>query len=244
MTKHNTRFVAPAKKIIAGKGSSNLSIIIPAAGTSKKMKSYGSRSLIELKNGQNVIYRQLSILSEVYPQAEIIVVLGFEAFKVLKHIPKNVRVVINHSYEETSAVYSILLGLINAVNDNVLIVYGDLVFNHDAVDNIPSDTSTVIVDSNNQLHVDEIGVVINDEQVSYFSYGVPVKWSQILYLTGKELEAFKVLALTKEKQKMFPFEVMNEVIEKIGNIPTLENKNARIVEIDIIKNVPEAINLC
>jgi choline kinase len=244
MTKHNTRFIAPAKKIIAGKGSSNLSIIIPAAGASRKMKSLGSRSLIELKNGQNVLFRQLSILSEIYPQAEIIVVLGFEAFKVYKHLPRNVRAVINHNYDSSSVLYSIMLGLINAVNDNILVVYGDLVFNHEAIDGISTEHSAAVIDSKGMIGKEEVGVVLVDNQISYFSYGVPAKWSQILFLTGKELELFRVMCMQKDRQKMFPFEIMNDIIEKIGYLPYTENPNSKIVEIDTIKDIQEAISIC
>jgi choline kinase len=137
-----------------------------------------------------------------------------------------------------------MLGLINAVNDNVLIVYGDLVFNGDAVDNLPSEHSVIVVDTKEQFSKEEVGVVLDNEAASYFSYGMAMKWAQILFLNGKELEMFKTLAIHKDRHKMFPFEAMNEVIEKLGNIPIIEHPKAKIVEIDTIKNIPEAISIC
>ena len=45
---------------------SGLSVIIPAAGMGRRMKSYGPKGLISL-NGPSVLERQLKIVWKIYP---------------------------------------------------------------------------------------------------------------------------------------------------------------------------------
>ena len=64
-----------------------LSVIIPAAGMGRRMKSYGPKALIEInKNGTTIIERQINLLWKVYPGAEIFVVIGFEGEKIRKSL--------------------------------------------------------------------------------------------------------------------------------------------------------------
>src|SRR5688500_8684027 len=85
--------------------------IIPAGGCGHRMKSYGPKCLTSLGGGDTVLSRQLDILRKYNAETEIILVLGFEAEKVYKFVPSNVRVVENQLYEETNVAYSINIGL-------------------------------------------------------------------------------------------------------------------------------------
>jgi choline kinase len=108
----------------------NLSIIIPAAGVGKRMRSYGPKSLIPLNHEETVISRQINLLKKLFlHHSEIIVVVGFESEKIIRNLPKWVKVIENENYATTNVARSIGMALRIASNNNVLIVYGDLVFN-------------------------------------------------------------------------------------------------------------------
>jgi choline kinase len=224
-----------------------LSIIIPAAGPGRRMKSYGPKALIHI-NGKTVIQRQLDILQKVYPSAEVIVVLGFEADKVRKELPYTVHTVVNNNYETTNVAYSLMLGMCAAKTEKILIVYGDLVFNMDTFAVISkegpvptlSDESTVIIDHKSQFDRSEVGVMVINNEVSRFSYGLPTKWAQIVLLTGQETDIFRKEVKPQFRRKLFGFEVLNEVLNKGGIIKATEPDKMKIAEIDTSKDIEVA----
>ena len=95
----------------------NLSVIIPAAGMGRRMKSYGAKCLISL-NGSTVLERQIKIIWRVYPEAEITIVTGFQADLVSERIRKKypVRIIRNTDYEDNNVSRSIFLGLESCIN--------------------------------------------------------------------------------------------------------------------------------
>lgn len=216
-----------------------LSIIIPAAGTGRRMKSYGPKPLIELSESHTVIGRQQYILQRAYPKAEIIIVVGYEADTVMKSLSPNVKPVENEHYDTTNVVRSIGMGLRIASHNSVLIVYGDLVFNTPAIQ-IVGGNSVALVDNRGMIGEEEVGATIVDGRITRLSYDLETRWAQIVYLTGKELEIFKRVAWNREHSRWFGFEALNKVIEIGGNIRAIEPKNMKIAEIDTSKDIERA----
>lgn len=220
----------------------NLKIIIPSAGLGRRMKSYGPKCLVSLGNGQILLLRQLDILHKIYPDANITVVVGYEADKICKIVPSYVRIVENEFYDETNVARSICLG-IRAIGMDIkklLIVYGDLVFNEKLFNGMQTNKSNIVVDNNNQMLEGEVGLSQNANYVSNLSYGLPTKWAQIAYLTGKELELFKQIVCNKIYNRYFGFEILNMVLEQGGKIETTEPKEMLITEIDTSKDIDRA----
>jgi choline kinase len=213
-----------------------LSIIIPAAGMGRRMKSYGPKPLIELSERYTVIGRQQSILQKEYPSAEIIVVVGHESDKVMNHLGPNVKPIENENFETTNVVRSIAMGLRIASHPCVLIVYGDLVFNPAAI-RIAGGQSVALVDSNKQIGEEEVGLTIVDGRITHFAYGLETKWAQIVCLTGRELGMFRTIVKNRDNGRWFGFEALNAVIGKGGSIRAVEPKNTRIAEIDTSKDI-------
>ena len=114
---------------IRGKKTEEYSIIIPAAGMGYRMRSYGPKALISLNLDQNIIQRQIEIIKNNFTNYEIILVVGFEAEKLMRNTPEFLVKVENESYERNNVVRSIGMGLRATTTDKVLIIYGDLVFN-------------------------------------------------------------------------------------------------------------------
>src|SRR4051794_28159322 len=130
----------------------NLSIILPAAGIGRRIRSYGSKSLIDMGQGETLIRKQLRTLREVFPRVEIIVVVGFQAEQVIKEIPSGIKIVENERYEESGLTRSINLGLRTASHSNVLLIHGDLLFNGSTVYSLTNGSSLMIVDTKKRFH--------------------------------------------------------------------------------------------
>ena len=202
----------------AGLSADNpLTVVIPAAGTGYRMKSYGPTCLLNATKKQTLIEK-----SE----------------KVIKNLPRNIRIVENFSYDETNMVESLRLGINNSVTDNLLIIDGDLIFNISTIKGITSTgSSCVLVDSKNSLRQDKVGMTIVEDYVTSFSFGLGQKWGKIAYLKGKEFDMFYKLCLDKKKNKMFTFELFNIMINDECNLQSYDPKGAIIKEIDSLKDL-------
>ena len=72
-----TRYISRVRKDTKDKKDySDMSVIIPAAGMGRRMKTYGPKCMIPI-NGVPIIERQIKQLNKVYPNCDIIIVVGF-----------------------------------------------------------------------------------------------------------------------------------------------------------------------
>ena len=55
-----------------------IDIIIPCAGLGKRMKSYGPKPLIKIKDNKTILDNQLKIIKKFFPNPNIIMVCGFK----------------------------------------------------------------------------------------------------------------------------------------------------------------------
>ena len=221
-----------------------MAVVIPAAGQGKRMKSYGPKALIELRQGETILSRQVAILRKKLPLADFIVVAGFEADRVYRQFLPSVRVVENEFYEETNVARSLDIGLRACVADRVLMVYGDLVFNAKTFADIPLDQSWALVDTpvngQTQLNSLEVGVTVIDGQTTRFAYGLDVKWGQVAFLEGEELKAFRRIAAERDRHRCYGFELLNALLDKGGRLAAHSPAGMRLVEVDCSKDIEMA----
>ena len=128
-----------------------LTVIIPVAGMGHRMKSYGPKCLLKANQKETILEKTVSNIKREYPYSDIIVVVGFEADKVIKSLPSFVRIVENQNYEKTNIVESLRIGINASAHDNVLIIYGDLIFNVYSIREITSSGTCVVFDSKNRF---------------------------------------------------------------------------------------------
>ena len=218
-------------------------IIIPAAGQGQRMKSYGPKSLIKL-GSKTVIQHQLEQIYKTFVHHEVILVAGFEASKVERNVPANIKIVHNKHYEHTNVVHSIALGLIAAQTTNIVVIYGDLVFNKAALQLPLLSESLITLDPSGYMKKEEVGCIVQQNRVTNMMYGLPDKWGQIMFLTGKELVLFKSIVTSQDCSRMFGFEMINEIIKQNGKFRGFTPKNAVSIDIDTSKDINRAREIC
>lgn len=221
--------------------SQQYSIIIPAAGMGRRMRSYGPKALLKINETKDVITNQLEIIRHSFRKYEVILVTGFESDKLMNHVPNWIVKIENERYEETNVLRSIGMGLRAARCDKVLIIYGDLALSSKIFDGSSLyDKSTVFI-SENQLMTEEIGCTINNKEIEFFCYHLPMIWAQIVYLTGKELKLLQTLAWNRDNERLFGFEAMNEILERGGKfLAQIIPKDIPFVDIDSSKDLQTA----
>jgi choline kinase len=213
-------------------------IIIPAAGLGSRMKTFGVKSLIELRPGLPLIKYQTKLINKYLKNySQIILVTGFESKKLANSTPQSWIHVENPNYLTTNVAKSIGIGLRASTAESIVIIYGDLVFNKYAL-NIPiRSESVIIVDSHNTMAKDEIGCTIINNKVEHMWYGLDHKWAQIIYLTGVELKLFKELCWNDKYSNNFGFEIINEVINMGGIFRAIQPYKLKAVDIDHPKDL-------
>tara|TARA_Y100000361_G_C11149472_1_gene340176 strand:+ start:329 stop:1045 length:717 start_codon:yes stop_codon:yes gene_type:complete len=232
------RFTTSTKNRAAGKHKDRpLTVIIPAAGMGHRMKSYGPKCLLPANIKETILDKSIKTIKKVYNYCEIILVVGFEAEKITQTLPKEIRIVENQIYEKTSVSESVRLAINNSVYNDILIIYGDLIFNINTINELTEHGSCVVVDSKSRFKAEEIGVTIVDGKVTNFAYGLENKWSHIAYLTGNESLEFQRLCSDKKKNKMYPFEVFNIMLSHGFDLSAIEPKGMKIKEIDSLKDL-------
>lgn len=220
------------------KAISKYSIIIPSAGEGSRMKSFGAKPLIKIKPGYSIVDNQLNIIKNTIPNSEVILVVGNEADKVMNNTPLDIIKVENERFETTNVVRSMAIGLRAATTENVLIIYGDLIFN-EATLRVPlEDKSIVFVDEYGLMSDDEVGCTVNHEDMlEHISYDIKPKWAQIIYLCGRELRMFKQMVFNRDNEKLFGYEVINDIIEKGGMFKAVSPKSMKITDVDTSKDI-------
>jgi len=204
----------------------SITVVIPAAGESKKITRV-PKSLIDI-GSEKLIERQIRIVRKMMPQAEILVVLGYCANEVYKYIPKNVRCIENSDYEVSNIGRSLDLAMKNITTNNMMILYGDLVFNEKAIA-IPHEHSCIIL--NKKGKENSVGCNLEGNMVRHFTYASPNKWAEIALLTENEMSILRKLIHNKNSAKLLGFEVLNQVIDFGGSFQAYEN-HGPIIELD------------
>ena len=217
-------------------GINDIDIIIPAAGIGKRMKSFGPKSLIQIKPNLNILQNQLNIIKKILPVANIILICGFESEILMNNSPNNLIKIENERYENTNVVRSIGMGL-RACSKEVLIIYGDLIFNEYALKAINFNKSSILV-GDNIMNESEVGCILNKtNQIENMMYDLPCKWGQILFLKEKELSIFKQICWNPNNYNMFGFEAINLAINNGANFLACQNNKAKVIDIDSSKDL-------
>ena len=175
----------------------------------------------------------------------LITVVGCGADKITKRIRGSVRIVENQIYNETNTAESMRLPFNNTLKKNHLFIHGDLYFNQETLSGLDYGKSFILIDDSGQFAEKEVGVTANKGVATILSYGLPTKWAQIVYVTGKETEILKKIfnKFDTVSKKNLSFEVINKMISMGASFQCHSPQDMSILEIDCIKDLKnESIN--
>lgn len=234
MTRKN-RFIVPTRPNSDSIINDNISVIILSSKTNDRMRSYGAKSLIKIPNNETIIQRQINTISQHLPEADIVLVVGYNSEKVIKVCPKWVRIVENPFFDENNSIEELRLGINNIITDRVLVVDGDTIFSNKTIINFPKNKSSVILDNDSMIADDEIGATFQDGIVTNFFYGLDHKYCNIVSLMGKELRHMTSFCSDSDNKNKFIFEGLNYVIERGGKFTVVENEDNNLHKIESSK---------
>jgi len=240
-----SRFVRSITQVQTCNNQQDIAVAILSAGIGARIKSYEPRSMIRI-GGKTLIEHQISTLQQCFESPEIIAVIGCGADKITKRIRGSVRIVENQIYTETNTSESMRLAFNNSTKNNFLFIHGDLYFNQETLSNLDYSKSFILVDDKNQFSEKEVGVTSNKDIATILSYGLPVKWAQIAYVTGREVDILKKIfhKFDEISKKNLSFEIINKMISMGASFHCYQPQKMSILEIDCIKDLKnENINL-
>ena len=222
----------------ADNNKNDMTIIILSAGIGGRIKSNEPRSLIKIGT-KTLIEHQIDVINNNIDNLEIIGVFGYAIEKIIKKISGKLRVVENQVYNETNNSESLRLAVNNTNKKNILFFHGDLYFNDKVLSNLNFKKSFLLVDNKGMINPKEIGVTIQNNKATMLSYGLPTKWCQLAFITGKELKILKniLYKLQGSQKKLLSFEIINKMISMGANFECYEPKDMSIIEIDCIKDL-------
>jgi hypothetical protein len=204
------------------------------------MSTYGAKPLIKVGN-ETVISRQLGLIDSVFAKYEVILVSGFQSQRVMNATPSNIIKVENPHYNNTNVLHSIGIGLRAATTDRILIIYGDLVFNRQLIYcPFDEDSMVVLCDS---MKDSEVGCVIHKKWLEQMFYGLPNKWGQVVYATGRELKILKSIAWNNNNAKCYGFEAINACVARGAKFQAISPKGAKAIDIDTSKDIQVATTI-
>jgi NDP-sugar pyrophosphorylase family protein len=238
MYTRNTVKIKPAKD----DKYNELTIIIPAATIGGRSKQHGPTPLLKINN-QYLIDIQLGILRKQFPKANIVLIVGQDADKVMDYVDSSIYVVENEKFQESNVIRSIAMGLRVTCSNRILIVYGDLLFNADIFKTTLGTDSLLFIEENPAVSNKIVGCVYNNGIVENLFYNLPNKWRQITYLTGDNLQFYKKQCFNRDKGTFYEFEILNQMIQKGYPFKVTTKKTGISFDIDSSKDLESAKTL-
>lgn len=233
-----TRFTKKITEAPATNTHNSVAIAILSAGIGNRIKSYEPRSLLKIGN-KTLIEHQISVINNSFQFPEIVGVFGYSIDKVIKRIRGQIRIIENQLYQDTNTAESLRLAFNSTTKESLLFLHGDLYFNLDTLQNLDYSKSFLLMDTKNSLNDKEVGVTVCDNKATILSYGLPVKWCQIAYVTGREYKILRHIfqKFNSNQKKMLSFEVINHMITMGAVFHCYEPSDMFILEIDCIKDI-------
>ncbi len=102
-------------------------VVILAAGRGTRLGRPHPKPLTPLADGRTILGNQLECIGQIYPGAQVYVVVGFKLEMILEAYPDPV-FVYNEAYDETNTSQSLLRALLATNDGGVLWMNGDVVF--------------------------------------------------------------------------------------------------------------------
>lgn len=220
-----------------------ITIVILAAGISRKMKSHDPRPSIKISRSETLLDNQIRKVRSVYKNPYIVVVTGFQEEKLLKRVKsKDIVFIRNDEYENTNSTRSLVIGIENNPNENALLIHGDIYFNTETLKYLSNihytEGSCIVYDKKDQMRKNKIGVLSNSSfSLERMGYIHKNKWCHIAFFNNFEYGKVIELGKKKEHDKSHTFELINQINEtEGGHFYAHSPELMKIIEIESIKD--------
>lgn len=200
------------------------SVIVLGASYSYREKSYGNKLLLKI-NGETILQKQLKVFQTLPDTTEIIYVLGFEAEKIYESLCNKVKTIFNYDYENSGSLKNTLLGVRAATHNRILILHGDMLFTPDNI-SIPDISASWVGIQN--VDTQEVGVGVDTGIVTGFNYGMPHKWSRLVYFNTEASIWLRRQKLNEKTQSAIDFELYNSMIDNNIILRVFETKTTEV----------------
>ena len=208
--------------------------ILLNAGAGRRTKNYGNKCLIPY-DGERIIDSQINSIIKAYSNTcDIINVTGFMSDKLIKNTT-DLRSIENVRYESTNVAESMRLGMNASLEGNVFFIHGDVVFSPSFIKPPDENSVYIPIDTKGKIDKDEIGVICYKNSIKNFSYGLNIKWCQIVFFPGSMFYDIRNILSSIDKT-LTTFEVLNHLIKKGVDIKYFESPRGKIKEIDSMKD--------
>jgi len=133
--------------------------VILAAGIGSRLGTSAPKGLLVLPSGETILGRQVRIMKAAGIE-DIVVVVGFKQ-EAVKEVLINVRFACNPRFADTNTAKSLLCGL-EKIDDDVLWVNGDVVFDEELIPRILSQKRSSILVNTARCGEEEVKYIADD----------------------------------------------------------------------------------
>ncbi|WBU89492.1 NTP transferase domain-containing protein [Cellulophaga omnivescoria] len=172
-----------------------MKIVILAAGIGSRLGNPFPKPLTKLKNGKSIMQMQIENLSKIFNPNDISVVVGFKKDLIMERFPE-LNYIYNPFFDCTNTSKSLLRALVKNVNQSVLWLNGDVVFDETLLNTllpiIKTDNSFVAVNTNSVAD-EEIKYTLKDNFIFKLSKSVKNGLGEavgINYIAKKDIQSF------------------------------------------------------
>ena len=233
-----------------------MKVIILNSGMGTRLKELtekNPKSLVKLNENDTIFSRAIEILSK-FEINEFIITTGYLNHVLIDYCDKrfpniNFKFVHNPIYDKTNYIKS--LDLIENVDDDVILLHGDLVFSEEVAKKIiNSDETCVVIDSTIPIPQDDFKAKVKNNKITYIGVDYfdsdAVTCQPFYKLKNKEWKAWKnkIQEFCNNNQTdVYAENALNQIIDEI-NIKPLDLKGLICMEVDTkddLKKVKEIL---
>lgn len=217
---------------------SDISFILLGAKFGYRMKSFGPRPLFPVGPNKILLDQNLEAIYHLFPNAEVLLTVGYQAHKVIR-AGRYVKLIEHPLFDDGNNAEELRLGLNATLNKKVFVLESDVVLSTNLLKRLKLNESFAVVDRLQRFDTDEVSVVANDN-IEIFTYGHDTKWSNIVYLTGLELDNLRGFINQKSYKNYFVFELLNQIIKNGGRFKTVfSNETDYLTRLDLPNKIYE-----
>lgn len=193
-------------------------------------RGQGNVSLKNVDTNRMLIDVQIDTIKKNYKNGEIILVSGFEHDRLIEHILKkdykNIRVLENKTYKTSDILEGWRMALNISLNNDVYLIHGDRYFDDSCI--ISPKVTHIIVHKKDKRNYD-LGVLHEEEKFINISYGLPDVWSEIFFISKRDVKKTKRIINEHKKRKIYTLEsFINQLSEEV-KIHVIEKKPQSVI---------------